>query len=43
MNSSPVSIVEKIVGVCVFCVGEEGDEVLYGTSDGKLGLVQIGR
>ncbi len=24
-------------------LGEEGDEVLYGTTDGKIGLVQISR
>ena len=24
-------------------VGNDGDEVLYGTSDGKIGLVQLGR
>ena len=23
--------------------GPEGDEVLYGTADGKIGLVQLGR
>ncbi|XP_076092911.1 BBSome complex member BBS7-like isoform X2 [Mytilus galloprovincialis] len=25
------------------CYGEEGNEILYGTSDGRVGLVQIGR
>ena len=24
-------------------VGEDGDEVLYGTNDGKVGLVQLSR
>ena len=24
-------------------VGEDGDEVLYGTTDGKVGLVQLSR
>ena len=27
----------------LFYTGDNGDEVLYGTSDGKVGLVQLSR
>lgn len=26
-----------------FTIGLSGEEVLYGTSDGKIGLIQLGR
>lgn len=28
---------------CSMYVGESGDEVLYGTSDGQIGLIQLSR
>ena len=36
---------QKLCKHCVSCysTGENGDEVLYGTSDGKVGLVQLSR
>lgn len=27
--------------MCPLCSGKDGEEVLYGTADGKLGLVQL--
>lgn len=39
-------VVDKVCalpcGMFAVCAGEEGNEVLYGTSDGRVGMVQIG-
>jgi len=29
--------------MCKLCVGDSQEEVLYGTSDGQIGLVQLSR
>jgi len=33
----------NVIHWCDVCVGESGEEVLYGTSDGQIGLIQLSR
>ena len=45
-NSMRLGVADKVCalpcGMFAVCAGEEGNEVLYGTSDGRVGMVQIG-